>query len=594
VKITYAELSAIGPVRPHNEDFVKFWESEAEQVRKTRGAVSLLADGVGGHGDGEVASRLAVETALRIFREADPTTTDNQLLWRMFNAANLTVYDAGMARGGADRMATTLTVALFRRNEVAIGHVGDSRAYLVRQGQIRQLTADHTYVAMQLKMSLISKEDAMASELRGVLTRSIGQNPTIQVDYARSILRGRDIVIQCTDGLHGCVSEHELRDSVSHMPPAEACEHLVRLAEKRGTEDNISVQILRVDNVQRVGYYRGSVAYYAPLPTSVANELQVGQVLDERFEITDVISRSGMSSVFKAIDLKTGLPVALKVPLLRLESDPAFFSRFEREEEIGRALDHPGILKIVPVDAKERSRPYLVMEYLDGQTLDEVMQRVKPMPEGDALRIVSRLCDAIDYMHRHEVIHRDLKPQNVMLCNDGSLRIMDFGIAKAAASRRITFGGFSPTLGTPDYMAPEQVKGQRGDERTDIYSLGAILYEMLTGRLPFEGQNAYTVMNARLAGDPVALRALNPRIRPEVEEIVLHAMARDPAERYPSAAAMKADVEAPERVHVTGRVNRLKVPVLTRGSWRMVRVVLLGLLVPVALFFLILFMLTHR
>ena len=354
------------------------------------------------------------------------------------------------------------------------------------------------------------------------------------------------------------------------------------------------MQILRVDNVQRVGYYRGSVAYYAPLPTPVSNELQVGQVLDERFEITDVISRSGMSSVFKAIDLKTGRPVALKVPLLRLESDPAFFSRFEREEEIGRALDHPGILKIVPVDPKERSRPYLVMEYLEGQTLDEVMQQVKPMPEADALRIVSRLCDAIGYMHEHGVIHRDLKPQNVMLCNDGSLRIMDFGIAKAAASRRITFGGFSPTLGTPDYMAPEQVKGQRGDERTDIYSLGAILYEMLTGRLPFEGQNAYTVMNARLAGDPVSPRTHNPNIRPEVEEIVLHAMARDPAQRYPSAAAMKADIDAPERVHVTGRVNRLQVPVLTRGSWRIVRVVLLAMLLPVALFFLILFMLKHR
>jgi serine/threonine protein phosphatase PrpC len=594
VKITYAELSSIGPVRPHNEDFVKFWESEAEHTRKTRGAISLLADGVGGHGDGEIASRLAVETALLSFREADATATDNQLLWRMFNAANLAVYDAGMGRGGPARMATTLTVSLFRRNEVAIGHVGDSRAYLVRQGQIRQLTSDHTYVAMQLKMSLISKEDAMASELRGVLTRSIGQNPTIQVDYARSILRSRDIVVQCTDGLHGCVSDAEVRDLASRMPPAEACEQLVRLAEKRGSEDNISVQILRVDNVQRVGYYRGSVAYYAPLPTTVSNELQVGQVLDERFEITDVISRSGMSSVFKATDLKTGLPVALKVPLLKLESDPAFFSRFEREEEIGRALDHPGIIKIVPVDPKERSRPYLVMEYLEGQTLDEVMQRVKPMPEADALRIVSRLCDAIDYMHRHGVVHRDLKPQNVMLSNDGSLRIMDFGIAKAAASRRITFGGFSPTLGTPDYMAPEQVKGQRGDERTDIYSLGAILYEMLTGRLPFEGQNAYTVMNARLAGDPVSPRTHNPHIRPEVEEIVLHAMARDPAERYPSAAAMQADVDAPERVHVTGRVNRLKVPVVTSSNWKMVRIVLLALLVPVALFFLILFMLTHR
>jgi serine/threonine-protein kinase len=223
-----------------------------------------------------------------------------------------------------------------------------------------------------------------------------------------------------------------------------------------------------------------------------------------------------------------------------------------------------------------------------------VLQKVKPMPAADALAIISRLCDAIGYLHQRGVVHRDLKPQNVMLCNDGSLRIMDFGIAKAAASRRITFGGFSPTLGTPDYMAPEQVKGQRGDERTDIYSLGAILYEMVTGRLPFEGQNAYIVMNARLAGDPVAPRTYQPSLRPQVEEIILHAMARDPRDRYQSAAEMKADVDAPERVQVTGRADRLKVPVVSQSPWRMVRMVLVGLLVPVVLFFLILFMLTHR
>ena len=594
VKITYAERSSTGSVRPHNEDYVSYWEPEAEQERQARGAVSLLADGVGGQGFGEVASRLAVDTALRVFQEADPTTTDNQMLWRMFNAANLAVYDAGMVHGGNDRMATTLTVSLFRRNEVAIGHVGDSRAYLIRQGTIKQLTSDHTYVAMQVKMSLISKHDAMNSELRGLLTRSIGANPTVQVDYARAVLRSGDIVVQCSDGLHGSVTENEIMDYVSRISPAAACEQLSQLAEKRGSEDNISVQVLRVENVQRVGYYRGAVAYYAPVAQPVSNEPQVGQVFDERFEITDIISRSGMSSVYKATDLKTGRQVALKVPLLKLESDPAFFSRFEREEEIGRALDHPGILKILPVDPKQRSRPYLVMEYLEGQTLDEVMQRTKPLPETDALRIVSRVCDALDYLHKHEVIHRDLKPQNIMLCNDGSLRIMDFGIAKAATSKRITFGGFSPTLGTPDYMAPEQVKGQRGDGRTDIYSLGAILYEMVTGRLPFEGQNAYTVMNARLVGDPVAPRLHNATIRPEVEEIVLHAMARDPADRYESAAAFKTDLDAPEHVHVTGRASRLQAPVMVRRAWRVVRIALLALAVPVVLFFLILFMLTHR
>ncbi|HXD73801.1 MAG TPA: protein kinase [Vicinamibacterales bacterium] len=594
MKITYGELSSTGPVRPHNEDYVAYWEPETDQARTTRGAVALLADGVGGQGFGEIASRLAIDTALKVFQEADPSTTDNQLLWRMFNAANLAVYDAGMAQGGTDRMATTLTVSLFRRNEVAVGHVGDSRSYLVRQGTIKQLTADHAYVAMQVKMGLISKQDAMTSELRGLLTRSIGANPTVQVDYAREVLRNGDIVVQCSDGLHGCVTENEIRDYVSRMPPVSACEQLSQLATKRGSEDNISVQVLRVDNVQRVGYYRGAVAYYAPVSKPASDEPQVGQVFDERFEIIDIISRSGMSSVYKATDLKSGTLVALKVPHLKLESDPAFFSRFEREEEIGRQLNHPGIIRIIPVDPGARSRPYLVMEYLQGQTLDEVMQVTSPMPEKDALQIASRLCDALDYMHTHDVIHRDLKPQNVMLCNDGSLRIMDFGIAKAASSKRITFGGFSPTLGTPDYMAPEQVKGQRGDQRTDIYSLGAILYEMLTGRLPFEGPNAYAVMNARLVGDPAAPRVQNPSIRPEVEEIVLHSMARNPEDRYASAAAFKADLDRPEHVHVTGRASRLQVPVMAKRTWRIVRIALLTALVPIALFFLLFFMLSHR
>ena len=160
-------------------------------------------------------------------------------------------------------------------------------------------------------------------------------------------------------------------------------------------------------------------------------------------------------------------------------------------------------------------------------------------------------------MHKKNVIHRDLKPENVMLCNDGSLRIMDFGIAKAAGLRRLTFTGFSPVMGTPDYMAPEQVKGKRGDERTDIYSLGAMLYEMVTGAVPFEGANPYIIMNSRLTGDPPAPRKVHSDIPPQVEEIILHAMERNPAERYPSAAAMKAELDDPEKVELTGRCDRL-------------------------------------
>ena len=135
-------------------------------------------------------------------------------------------------------------------------------------------------------------------------------------------------------------------------------------------------------------------------------------------------------------------------------------------------------------------------------------------------------------MHENKVVHRDLKPQNIMICDDGTLRIIDFGIAKSTEMRRLTFAGFTPAMGTPDYMAPEQVKGKRGDERTDIYSLGAVLYEMTTGSVPFEGPNPFIVMNSRITGDPVAPRKLNPEISEPLEEIILHAMEREPHRRY--------------------------------------------------------------
>ena len=149
-----------------------------------------------------------------------------------------------------------------------------------------------------------------------------------------------------------------------------------------------------------------------------------------------------------------------------------------------------------------------------------------------------------------------------MLCDDGSIRVMDFGIAKAAGLRRLTFAGFSSSMGTPDYMAPEQVKGKRGDARTDIYSLGVMLYEMVTGATPFEGSNPYAIMNARLIGDPVAPRKHLPELPPEVEEIILHALERQPFDRYPTAAAMKLELDSPEKVQVTGRRERLRPPAM--------------------------------
>ena len=295
---------------------------------------------------------------------------------------------------------------------------------------------------------------------------------------------------------------------------------------------------------------------------SFAPELRPGYVLDGRFVIGGAISRGGMATVYQAQDtLDHHALVAIKMPHLKYEADPSYFSRFEREERIGRGLEHPFILKFVPVEGK--SRPYLVTEYVRGCTLAQVLDARKPLPEPDALRIASLVCEALGYMHEQGVVHRDLKPGNIMVCRDRTIRILDFGIATSGEFRKITLYGLTATMGTPEYMSPEQVKNQRGDERSDIYCLGAMLYEMLTGAVPFQNESCWVSMNHRVTGDPIAPRTLNPNLSSVAEEIILHAMQRDPGDRYQSALDMKAELDAPQKVFVSGYCNRLQPP-----GWR--------------------------
>ncbi len=288
-----------------------------------------------------------------------------------------------------------------------------------------------------------------------------------------------------------------------------------------------------------------------------------------------------MAMIFKAQDLfNHNANVALKVPHLEFESDAGFFARFHREEEIGLKLDHPYVLKFIPV-AGPKSRPYLVTEHLRGCTLAHLLKAMRPLPEKDALKIASLLCETLQYLHDNGVIHRDLKPHNVMVGCDGSIRLLDFGLAKSNEFRRVTFAGCTPAMGTPDYMAPEQVQGKRGDVRTDIYSLGAMLYEMLTGATPFDGDNSLVAMNARVIGDPEPLRKINPALSRQAEEIVLHAMERNPAGRYPSAAAMQAELDNLGQVEVTGRCDNVKEVAPWRRMLRQYGTVILALTVPV-------------
>ena len=291
-------------------------------------------------------------------------------------------------------------------------------------------------------------------------------------------------------------------------------------------------------------------------------EFRRGQVLDGRFYILEDIYSGGMATLYRAEDMDHGRRnVVVKIPFLKFESDPASYAQFRREEEIGLKLNHPYLLKFIRVENK--SRLYIVTEYLRGCTLDYIIHKRRPLPEGDALRIARVICEAVQHMHACGIIHNDLKPSNIMICSDRTIRVMDFGLATDVSARRGIFGALTPVFGTPQYMAPEQVKSKRTDARTDVYTLGAILFEMLTGRLPFQSDDHWESVRWRIAGDPVAPRSLNPAISASAEEIVLHAMQRKREDRYQTAAAFQADLDSPDRVQVTGYCDRLKVPRFT-------------------------------
>lgn len=283
------------------------------------------------------------------------------------------------------------------------------------------------------------------------------------------------------------------------------------------------------------------------------SELKAGDTLDH-YRLDAEVSRTGMSTLYRATDLRTGRAVAVKVPHAEMEADPVLIERFRREEEIGQQIDHPGVVKTY--DGEARTRLYMVIEWVDGRLLRSILNESGKLPVDRAVVLTLAICDALDNLHKHGVVHRDLKPENIMVLDGDRIKIIDFGIAMKEDARRLTHASLTPALGTPDYISPEQVKGHRGDQRSDIYSLGAMLYEMLTGQPPFTGANALVVLNERVLSDPKPARELNPEVSPQLEEILFRALERDPRNRYATAAEMAWELEHQELVGVEENTRR--------------------------------------
>ncbi len=315
--------------------------------------------------------------------------------------------------------------------------------------------------------------------------------------------------------------------------------------------------------------------------------LEAGSQLDS-YRIEAAVARSGMASIYRAVDTRDNRVVALKIPHPDLEADPILFDRFKREAGIGEKLCHPRVMRVF--GGEERSRIYMVMEWCEGRLLREILDEAR-ISQDRAIGITIAVLEALEYIHEHGVVHRDMKPENVMVDAHDNVKLIDFGIAGDAGARRLTYANLTATLGTPNYISPEQVKGKRGDGRSDIYAVGVMLYEMLTGKLPFTGNNPMQAMNDRLLNYPIPPSVLNASISPQLQEVIYRALERDPKNRYAKASEFAHDLAHLDEVGVEDRPelhewHKRKSPWLRKflyyGALALIPVVVLLLMVILA------------
>jgi serine/threonine-protein kinase len=252
-----------------------------------------------------------------------------------------------------------------------------------------------------------------------------------------------------------------------------------------------------------------------------------------------------MSEIYRAYDVINRREVVLKLPDASMIGDPAQYERFQREMEVVRTLNHPAILRGLDAGRYNRT-PFLVTEFVQGESLRKVIETRAPMPVAEALALARKIADGMAYCHQNDVIHRDLKPENILINSQGQPVIMDFGLALTKGSHRVTYSNLSATMGTPDYMAPEQIDGQRGDARTDIYALGTILFEMLAGRVPFTGDSQLAIMAQHVQGTVPRLDKLAPAVPPQVAALVARCLCKNPVERYADMHALIEAIDHPE------------------------------------------------
>ncbi len=302
--------------------------------------------------------------------------------------------------------------------------------------------------------------------------------------------------------------------------------------------------------------------------------LQVGDQFDH-YQIRGLLAQGGMGTIYRAYDLLSRREVALKIPDPMLIGDPAQYERFQRELEVMNTLHYPAIQHGLGSGNFNRT-PYLVTEMVEGESMRHLIETRAPLPPEQAISLIRKVAEGMAYCHEHGVVHRDLKPENILITADGQPVILDFGLALTKGARRVTYANLSSTAGTPDYMAPEQIEGRRGDERTDLYAIGTMLYELLSGKTPFGGDSNLAVMAQHLQGAIPRLDRQQPGISPQLAAVVARTLQRDPDDRYPALRAMVEDLDHLDQVD-TAILDKATGPATAVPFWRSPAVLAVGI-----------------
>lgn len=456
-------------VKNENEDF---WGAmvPVEPQLTLKGIAIAIADGMSGSEAGKEASHCCITAFLEDYYSTPDSWPVAKAGQKILSATNSWLHSQGqMKYASVKGMVSTLSVLVIKSNTAHIFHVGDSRIYLLRQNNLEQLTRDHRL---------------WVSNDKSYLNRAMGIEPHLEIDYKALTLEKNDRFLLTTDGLHDFIDEKSLKTLLSAGRDLDdIAAALVRTALDNGSDDNVTCQIFHIDSLpllreDEVLRHRGHLPFPPPL--------EPGMLLDG-YRIEAELHASKRTQIYQALDTLHDRQVILKTPSVLYNDDTHYIEHFLHEEWAGKRIHHDNVLKILESD-RAKSCLYYVTEYIEGQTLRDWMAE-NPKPEIKRVRsLVEQIARGLRAFHRMEMLHQDLKPENIMITREGIVKIIDFGSVKIAGIAEITpldHGNAENILGTLNYTAPEYHLGQRGTVKSDLFSLGVICYEMLNGALPF-------------------------------------------------------------------------------------------------------------